>query len=157
MSQDRMRQLNKVGFVWNPFGEKWEIGFKQFKLFVDCEGHCLVGDKYIDTDGYPLGNWVGTQRQTKKKMSISKVERLDALGFIWNALEHRWETGLTYLKKFKELEGHCQVKKAHETYDGFQLGSWVRTQRKFKDRLPVNRIKKLNAVGFIWNTSKDKN
>ena len=156
MLQDRLKQLNMLGLVWNPFDEQWEKGFKQFKLFVDCEGHCLVGDKYIDTDGYPLGNWVGTQRQTKKKMSISKVERLDALGFIWNVREHRWEAGLTYLKKFKELEGHCQVKKAHETYDGFQLGSWVRTQRKFKDRLPVNRIKKLNAVGFIWNTSKDK-
>ena len=116
----------------------------------------MISDNYTDADGYPLGNWVGTQRQTKKKLSVSKIRRLDSLGFIWNAREHRWETGLTHLKKFKELEGHCEVKKVHKTYDGFQLGSWVRTQRKFKDQLAENRIEKLNALGFIWDVSSNK-
>ena len=33
----------------------------------------------------------------------------------------------------------------------FNLGSWVSTQRYRKDLLPLNRKRRLDAIGFVWS------
>src|SRR6516165_235724 len=47
-------------------------------------------------------------------------------------------------------QGHCRPSRHH--VDGnFKLGPWVATQRYNKGNLSVERKRRLNAIGFVWN------
>ena len=59
------------------------------------------------------------------------------------------------LEVFEEREGHCRVPKLHREGD-HKLGSWVSNQRTKKDSLSPDRIKRLDALGFVWEASKTK-
>ena len=50
-------------------------------------------------------------------------------------------------KPFKERKGHCLV--VH-TEDGYQLGTWVDTQRSKKESLSGDQRQRLNELGFVW-------
>ena len=60
----------------------WEFWFGLLERFTEREGHCLVPDKHPEDD-FVLGTWVGTQRSKKDKLSEERINRLDALGFVW--------------------------------------------------------------------------
>jgi uncharacterized protein (DUF2384 family) len=101
-------------------------------------------------DGFNLGNWVGTQRSTKDSLSPERRQRLDDIGFVWDALTEAWEEGFSKLLKFKETEGHCRVP-GKLKLDGFNLGAWVGRQRAEKDSLSPERIQRLDDIGFVWD------
>ncbi|MDB3928938.1 helicase associated domain-containing protein [Paracoccaceae bacterium] len=126
----------------------WKAGFSKLLQFKEREGHCLVPN-HLNEDDYPLGKWVSRQRQAEQAMFPERKHRLDALGFVWNQLEHSWEAALSKLRQFKEREGHCIVPDKHNE-DGHNLGKWVGKQRTNKDKLTLDRIKRLNALGFVW-------
>jgi Helicase associated domain len=62
----------------------------------------------------------------------------------------RWEKGFAALAKFHAREGHCHPSSRHAE-GKFKLGTWVRTQRYYKDNLSVERKRRLRALGFVWN------
>lgn len=82
MLPERERRLNAVGFVWSRRDWLWKRGFAALQKFKRREGHCLVHALHIEDDVH-LGNWVTVQRRRKNKMSRSRKQRLDELGFIW--------------------------------------------------------------------------
>jgi hypothetical protein len=74
------------------------------------------------------------------------AEIIDRIGFSWD----HW-FGL--LMRFKEREGHCLVPRFHDEGQ-FKLGAWVAEQRTNyrKDNLSVDRKRRLDDLGFVWNT-----
>ena len=48
------------------------------------KGHCLVPTGFV-LEGFNLGQWVSNQRKARNKMSHERKERLNTLGFVWNA------------------------------------------------------------------------
>ena len=145
---DRRQRLDKLGFVWDPLEEAWERGFAHLSVFKGREGHCRVPDDHIE-NGFRLGKWVGKQR-AKKGMLPQRWKRLTELGFVWSVTSDQWEVGFRGLKQYKEREGHCRVHPKQEE-NGFKLGIWVITQRQTKKNMPVDRQRRLNALGFVWN------
>ena len=99
--------------------------------------------------GYPLGNWVGTQRLVTKDPDRRK--RLEALlGWSWDPYADQWEEGFHYLKKFSERERHCQVPYSYKTEDGYRLGPWVTRQRQSKNKIDSDRRAALgSAAGLV--------
>lgn len=71
------------------------------------------------------------------------VEIVDRLGTSWDF----WY-GL--LQKYRKGEGHCRVKKDCKV-DGLKLGSWAHNQRTLKGRLSLDRLERLNLLGFVWD------
>jgi hypothetical protein len=79
------------------------------------------------------------------------------------AISHdaKWEIMFNRLVDFKKKYGHCFVPNRYKNDN--KLGSWVSTQRKQYKALacgrydatilPAHRIKKLDEIGFAWNTS----
>ena len=66
----------------------------------------------------------------------------------------RWETGFAALLKFCRREGHCCPSRNH--IEGkFKLGQWVSVQRYRKHFLPVERKRRLDGIGFIWNAQDE--
>ena len=82
LSQEQIKRLNDLGFVWDVFEYQWEEGFKHLVAYQKEFGDCLVKSVCV-YQKYNLGAWVIYQRKRKDKLSLEKVKRLDALGFVW--------------------------------------------------------------------------
>jgi superfamily II DNA or RNA helicase len=85
LSTERKGRLDELGFVWDPHEADWEEGFSYLKAYTEREGHCRVPISHVE-DSFRLGEWVGTQRQRRRKARISheRIQRLDELGFVWS-------------------------------------------------------------------------
>ena len=81
---DRKQRLNDVGFVWDVLAEAWDEGYTNLLKFREVEGHCKVSNTFR-LGQYPLGQWVSIQRKVKNSMSSERKQRLDDIGFIWDA------------------------------------------------------------------------
>jgi hypothetical protein len=62
----------------------------------------------------------------------------------------RWESGFAALAKFRAREGHCCPWRNH-VERGFKLGQWVSVQRYRKHLVPVERKRRLDGIGFVWD------
>ena len=155
MPADRINRLSALGYVWDPYLESWNLGFIHLRQYVKNKGHCRVKMNHTAEDGYKLGNWVGTQRRNKDKLSIIMVEKLEALGFVWDSSEELWEKGFSELQDFEKTKQHCRVPVRYKTESGFTLGSWVATQKARKDNLSPGKFERLNALGVVWDVRLD--
>ena len=149
MSPERKQRLDDVGFVWDPVREAWEEGFSKLLQFKEAEGHLRV-PKGFNLDGFKLGKWVGSQRTRQDSMSSERKQRLDGIGFVWNAITEAWEEGFSKLLKFVKLEGHLRVN-INAKVDDFNLGAWVRFQRTKQYSMSTERKQRLDDVGFVWD------
>jgi hypothetical protein len=90
--------------------------------------------------------------QRRQTLSEAGRQQLDGVGFVWDPRETYWAEGFSYLKVFKQREGHCRVPAKYKE-NGFGLGSWVDRQRQSKDQetLPEARRQQLDELGFVWD------
>src|SRR5215813_5393532 len=96
LSSQREKRLDDIGFVWNWRDLLWEKHFAALRAFKDRYGHCVVPTKYVGNSDYKLGVrgrrkyklglWVTTQRRKRRRMSKDRRQRLEAIGFVWQAL-----------------------------------------------------------------------
>jgi superfamily II DNA or RNA helicase/ribosomal protein L7Ae-like RNA K-turn-binding protein len=149
LSEDRIKRLDEIGFVWSSIQKKWDKGFSFLKKFKEREGHCRVLNGHYEED-FLLGSWVQNQRFNKLKLNSEKISRLNELGFAWEVLTEQWEENFNALKKFKDREGHCKVPHKY-VEDGLALGYWVGNQRGNSSSISVERIARLNELGFVWD------
>lgn len=150
LSENRLRQLDEKDFIWDSFDNKWELGFSSLLQFKEREGHCLVPNIYIE-DKFSLGSWIGKQRTDKRNLVPDRLHRLNNIGFIWDPLSTKWEAGFNALFQFKEREGHLDAPNNH-VEDKFPLGAWISDQRERQGKLSVDRLQRLNEIGFIWDS-----
>ena len=148
LTPDQLKRLNSLGFSWDPLVEKWEQAFAALKKFHKRKGHCLVAAR-DQVDGLSLGNWVNRQRSRKDRLTPDRLKRLNFLGFSWDPLVEQWERNFSALQKFYKRKGHCRVVIGYKV-DELNLGQWVHDQRREKDRLTPDRVKRLNSLGFVW-------
>jgi len=129
--------------------ERWERGFATLSKFRAREGHCCPLQRHVEGN-FRLGKWVSVQRYHKKYLLLERKRRLDAIGFVWDWRDNRWEQNFAALLKFKRREGHCCVPTFHRESD-LKLGYWVATQRRSKKQMSATRKARLNKLGFVWN------
>jgi len=152
---EQISRLNALGFDWDPLKTQWEKGFTHLVRFFEKEKHTKVPDTLV-IDEYSLGQWVGSQRQKKDKLTSDQLSRLDAIGFNWDPLTNQWEEGFKHLEKFVENEGHANVHQRIKIDDKFSLGKWVSTQRKNRKDLTQDQISRLDSLDFDWNPINTK-
>jgi len=156
LTPDRIERLDTLGFVWDPMTEQWEQGFRELAAYKEEFGHCFVVFKHVTASGHKLGNWVSSQRSNHDQLPPECIERLDALGFVWDAITELWEQGFGELVAYKKEFGDCLVVARHVTASGHKLGNWVSNQRAWKDTLTPDRIERLDALGFVWDAITEK-
>eukprot|EP00978_Attheya_sp_CCMP212_P015067 scaffold38725_cov52-Attheya_sp.AAC.1 len=149
----RIVKLNSIGFVWEAREKQWNDMFLQLVAFKKANGHTNVPTRESE-----LGEWVRSQRRRflehRKKGRCNRLEkkRVDALnkiGFVWEALEMKWNDMFLQLLEYKKLNGHTNVPESES-----KLGAWVITQRRSFNDLSQERIDSLNKVGFQLNPRK---
>jgi hypothetical protein len=152
MSLDRRRRLDELGFVWDGQTARWEIAFSALVKFKDRNGHCRVPQGHLEGD-INLGRWVSLQRSHIDQMSAERKKRLDEVGFVWNPYGVDWENGFAALVTFKARKGHCNVPYLY-TENDFKLGAWVSQQRSYANKMPPDRRKRLDEIGFLWDARR---
>ena len=165
MSAGKVEKLNAIQFDYScrQHREEWDAMFYQLVGYKKASGQTRVSRKKLkegegEREGQEtkLALWVDTQRRLRRlnKLSEKKIERLNSIGFEWNAFLDKWEQMYNRLLKYKETHGHCLVPQRHSA-DG-NLGEWVRTQRRFmrKGTLSADKVERLNAIGFEWAAAK---
>jgi superfamily II DNA or RNA helicase len=153
LSQERIARLEALhGWSWDAFADKWEEGYRYLQEFAEREGHSLIPARFKSEDGFRVGVWVSTQRANKNQTSVNRIALLEALpGWSWDPLSDSWEEGYRYLMEFVNTTGYACVSQKYKTADGYLLGQWVATQRKSKEKMPPERIARLEALpGWVW-------
>lgn len=81
LSKEKVDALDSLKFTWSTAEADWEEKFKRLCEWTGRNGHASVPFNEGE-----LGWWVNTQRQCKRKgkLSRSREERLESLGFVWN-------------------------------------------------------------------------
>jgi len=156
LSQERISRLDSLTeWTWDPHDVAWENGFDAVEKYAEREGHARVPRSHQEDD-FALGVWVGTQRQRRERLSPKQISRLERLqGWVWNTLGINWEERFAVLKRYVEREGHARVPD-RLIVDGFNLGSWVSTQRTRRQEMSEERKSLLvNLPGWVWNTRRN--
>ena len=137
-------------------------------------GHVRVPQKFVvpDADGWPaeahglkLGLQVSSLRTQKKRDTLPQddVAQLEALCFVWDMPEWRWQCVLQSLLAYQEVHGDLAVPQpfvvppeapwAEEAW-GMKLGHRVHNIRSREDYVKDHpeRRAELDALGFRWNS-----
>jgi len=146
---DKLTQSIDVEIL-DRLGVSWDRWFGLLQKFYKLNGHCRVAlDQKLDE--LKLGIWVNTQRhQNRQKLTQNQIAKLDSLNFSWDPIGEQWEQAFDALKEFHKTKGHCRAV-AGIRFKGIKLGPWISTQRKNKERLSEEQIRRLDSVGFNWD------
>ena len=139
---EEIRQLDDLGFVWDPIEESWQQRFAEFKAFME-----RFGAYPTHGTNQSLASWVLGQRT--KPQSEEHIRQLDAIGFEWETpTDERWIERYGELKAFVQKFGHCRVPQNKSAYRS--LHTWLYAQRTYEKSLPPDRRKLLDDLGVNW-------
>lgn len=158
LEPDRKQRLSVLpGWTWSWNAAVWDEGWGYLIDYVREHGHTNVPATAV-VRAYKLGQWVSLQRQGYRsgKLAEDRRQRLDAIPeWTWNPIDDLWEAGFRHAQRYAEAEGTSRVPQQYETTDGFNLGSWVATQRRRyrKGVLEPDRIHRLAGLpGWTWGS-----
>jgi hypothetical protein len=137
----------------------WKRRWKELAAFRKKCGHCCIST--VSKDHAGLAHWVVAQRHARRvgKLSAEYIQRLDKLGFSWNARDERdrerWESIYRDLSAYRRAHGHCRIPTSK---DYSRLRQWVIRQRvaSRKGKLSADRIRKLCRLGFVWDQQEEQ-
>ncbi len=162
LDADRQRRLQELpGWTWHAKDSEWEEGFSQLQDYVKRSGDARVSRSYIADDGYPLGQWIQSQRTSRIKgaLTADHKRRLQELpGWSWDPRTDSWEQGFRLLMQYVAARGHARVPVSH-VVDGYRLGSWVANQRASyaKGAFDAERQRRLEELpGWTWDPFADR-
>ena len=168
LTERHITLLEKVGFVWESQVLEWDDMLGQLKEFKSNFGHCSVPQSYEPNP--KLGRWVHTQRSEFKKynkgmtskITMERVQQLDAIGFVWNPQETKWRQNYDALLLYVQEHGTALVPRTTTHNKTRALGRWVDTQRQQyqklqrgqKSSMTQEKIALLESIGFVWSLLK---
>ncbi len=167
LTERQIEQLDSIGMVWgNKNDVRWERNFREAERYYRQNGDLNVPCNYRSADGIALGQWIVNQRAYRndpKRQHIltdERIQRLDAIGMVWNTEDARWDTCYEAARRYYEENGNLLIPRKYVTEDGIKLGLWISNLRNNyrKDStnyLTPKRIKALNAIGMLWENHHD--
>ena len=169
LGQEREKKLLAIGMVFEPLEEQWQEMYQLAKSYYEHYGNLKIPSNFKTINGYlydergvSLEKWIKNQRIAKKKGTLSqeREEKLLAIGMIFAVHDVQWDKMYDLAQKYYKYHGNLSVPQRFKTtngyeYDesGFNLGSWIYTQRQFKKKgtLIQEREEKLVAIGMIYD------
>ena len=151
------------------FQSRWNARYEELVEYRRVHGDCLVPQQYGTNPA--LGRWVRSQRVERSCLrqgfdsytTPDRIDRLDDLGFVWDAKVAKWDSFLKQLRRYRDVRGHCHVPQG-ERGEYRKLALWVRNQRMHyaymqrgegdKSSLTPERIRWLEDLGFIWDVNE---
>jgi superfamily II DNA or RNA helicase len=134
----------------------WEFMYGLLERYIEEHGNAFVPTYYKAEEGYRLGGWVSVQRKYRDEMDQLRRSKLELLnGWVWDAMEAKWEIGFSYLIKYINEYNSANVHAKYVCSDGYKLGVWVKEQRE-NPNLLIDRREKLNQLAnWSWSPTDD--
>ena len=150
LTKKRIKLCEEIpGWFWETTIQKYHNdGFKDLKLFVKDNGHPFAKKDYVSKNSFPLGDYLLNVRGRKRNgnMQQSEIDQFESIPYWnWDAKQGKWYIKYLIVLKFAKKFKHSDPK-VDETFEGEQVGSWVRTQRKLRNDLSAEKIKLLEAL-----------
>ena len=147
--------------VWGNRKEiAWQHGFEVAKKYHDTYGNLMVPGKYVDPDGYPLGQWIIKTRQQKLngRLKEERIAQLDEIGMVWNIFDAKWEKAYALAAAYYEENGNLNIPRSYVTAAGERLGQWVESQQWAypKGKLTEEQVERLSRIGMYWGNRNDR-
>ncbi|MCM1297068.1 MAG: Helicase associated domain protein [Muribaculaceae bacterium] len=169
LTESQIERLNGIGMVWeNRMELAWNRNFAAAKAYYEEHGDLLPAARYKTKDGIALGAWLNSLRRNAKTgmdgvlLTPERVEQLNEMGMVWNAVEWQWENGFRHAAAYFAEHGDLNVPADYTADDGFRLGIWLNNQRYKKDGkyakkcLTAGQIQRLEAIGMQWETKFER-
>jgi superfamily II DNA or RNA helicase len=135
--------------------DSYEVGLEVFKRYVEVFRHSRIEQDEV-FEGFKLGQWASVVRDRartgthRRPLNASDIGVLNQLGFIWDAIEERFERQVALLRAYAQENGNTRV--PHDfTVGDIKLGNWVHSLRQRKSLLSADKIALLESLGMIWD------
>jgi superfamily II DNA or RNA helicase len=138
LSDERVRKLKEIGFVWGKGHATCPTGVGEKLYMTRPPAHAfplsLKEARAIAAHGRRMG-WLQEPKRSSKSSNPM------------------WEDSCAKLAEFHNLHGHCDVKLVVPLDE--QLHKWAQEQRKARGLgvLTADQARQLDQLGFIWDTS----
>lgn len=160
LSKDREVLLDQLGIEWDAYRDterSWVRHMAACSTFFDDAGKLPTqGDE--SSDGLKIGVWLNHQRRQFRKGQLGKdrKENLEKLlGKVLEPQKARLERNLAVYKDYVEKTGKQPERRT--VHEGVAIGNWlINSVRPKKDKLPAELVEKLDALGFVWETGRQK-
>ena len=167
LAPGQVARLDALGFPWALSSLSRDKRLQQLKDYQAKHGNCRVPRVYAAAPG--LGNWIYAQRyrRCKGKLTPEQVAQLDALGFIWvsprfsrdilvqdTSRVSKWSNRLQQLKDYLAKHGNVRVPKVYPAAPGLNAWTYAQRYRRQEGRLAPEQVAQLDALGFIWASSR---
>ncbi|MEU5874232.1 Helicase associated domain protein [Glycomyces sp. NPDC047369] len=143
-----LEDLAALGMVWDVEEHRWTTFLDELEQYRSHHGDLLVPSDFTSDDGYHLGKRISNLRAHPQGAPEWVRDRLDALGFIWNARQHQWDLLLTRLRKYVTVYGDAFVPKGYQCADGYRLGEALNNARHRTRPLPDRVHHALTGYGL---------
>ena len=176
LTAEQEAKLNSLGFDWAPPAPVastnpnlpeheqshaiWEERFIELVAFAAQFGHTRVPKEWAENTR--LASWVSSQRNYQRKgtLSAEHKQRLDDIGFVWDARPppsaassataklDTWDLNFAELANYKHRYGTTKVPRHWK--ENPKLSEWVAEQRRLmqKGQLAEDKVFWLNELGF---------
>eukprot|EP00986_Skeletonema_menzelii_P011612 scaffold6046_cov158-Skeletonema_menzelii.AAC.16 len=181
LTEERVRLLNDLGFVWSRRSNTWNESFQRLSKWKEDHGNCNITDESDDPELVALNKWIADQRMHYKRqvcedednctddaakqkgkrkvprLSAEKIAKLKSIGFEFDSRDAKWMQRLDELFKYKQDHGDFIVPSNYP--DNPTLSNWVASQRAQyklykkgeKTNLTERRLKILMDAGFSFS------
>ena len=81
LSEEKIKRLDEIGFVWNPYETQWEEKFSELFEYKEENGHMGISQDYPSA----LRVWINNQKSNWKRGELSneRIQKLEKIGFEW--------------------------------------------------------------------------
>jgi hypothetical protein len=160
LSEDREELLDQLGVQWGSYTDT-ERGWVHYMAaccaFFEQNGK-LPSQEDESPEGFKIGVWLNHQRRLFRKGGLREDRKAainNLLGDVLDPARRRVERNLAAYKDYVEKTGKQPERRT--VHEGVAIGNWlINTVRPKKDKLPTELVKRLDALGFVWETGRQK-
>lgn len=153
--------------IENRLQGNFELYLKALRQYKEREGDCLVPLRHIevmsDRSRIKLGQWVIDIRRTKKGnvnyiLTENMIEKLDELGFVWDAIEYNFTNNVNDCVKFYEENKRLPSEHSKDMKEK-RLGQFLSSEKKkikTQENYPQWKINLLKQIPTFFDKRKNK-
>lgn len=169
LGQDLINVLDNINKNFLP--STWQESYELARAYYNKYGNLNISRKFKTSDGitfdeygYPLGEWLTTQKKKYKSntLSLDQIKALEKIKITWSVIK-TWDEAYALAINYYNHHKNLKITYNFKTIDGFtysehgyNLGTWLVNQRRQYrlGTLSRNKIKKLEKIGIVWNLLK---